>query len=187
MRYCFLILCVLFLSGDIPTASQQDTREPKQRYVLPPDENILLVVASQSDCPIQFENARLILSAVDGEWGVTGQVRNRGTKSIRHFTSVIWVSLGTGGTLGGSDWSSGKVTRELFMPGQIVNLNSEGEIVPLSEKLREKLKLRGPMQAVAVLMVERVVFDDGTIYSEESTSKALRKYFEKVAEGVARN
>lgn len=187
MRCRFFILCVLFLSGGITSGGQQNTRESRQRYVVPPAENILLVVAAQPDSPIQFEDTQLIVSAVDSEWGLTGQVRNRGSKPIRHFTPVIWVSWGTGGTLGGSEWSSGKATDKVFMPGQIIKQNCKGEIVPLTDELRDKLKLRGPMQAVAVLMVERVVFDDGSIYSDEQTSTSLRKYFEKVAERLARN
>lgn len=187
MRYSFLILCLLFLSTAVTSSSQQDTRESKQRYVVPPAENILLVVAAQPNSPIQFENTQFIVSTVDSEWGLTGQVRNRGSKPIRHFTPVIWVSWGTGGTLGGSKWSSGKVTDKIFMPGQIIQQNCKGEIVPLTDELRDKLKLRGPMQAVAVLMVERVVFDDGSMYSDEQTSESLRKYFEKVAERLARN
>ncbi len=187
MRYRFLILGFLFLFGSITSSGQQDTRESKQRYVIPPAENFLLVVAAQPDSPIQFEDTQLIVSAVDSEWGLIGQVRNRGSKPIRHFTPVIWVSWGTGGTLSGSEWSSGKTTDKILMPGQIIKQNCKGEIVRLTDELRDKLKLRGPMQAVAVLMVERVLFDDGSIYSDEQTSKALQKYFEKVAERLARH
>src|SRR6266545_848441 len=45
----------------------------------------------------------------------------------------------------------------------------------------EKLKLEGPMVGLVCLMVARVEFDDGTVYSDESTYKALQAYFEKAA------
>jgi hypothetical protein len=182
MRYSILILSILFSSVSLTAGVHAEPQEPKRHYVVPPAENILLVVASQPGSPVEFRNARLILSTVDSKWGVTGQVRNRSAKPIRSFTATIWSSLGTGGTLVGSEWSSGKVMDRLMQPGQIVEQDCDGEIVLLTDDLRDKLSLRGPMKAVAVLMIERVVFEDGAIYSDESTSKALRDYFTKMAE-----
>ncbi len=67
------------------------------------------------------------------------------------------------------------------MPGQTVPLSSrdkQDEVVPLTEELRDKLKLRAPMKAVIVLMVTAVEFTDGTTYNDEPTQKALETYLE---------
>jgi hypothetical protein len=179
MRFWFLCLCTFVYFGVV---LGQDPRASKQRYVSVPAENILLVVAAQPDCPLQMLDSKLLMSADNGEWGVTGLVHNRGGKPIRYFRTSIWTSMGTGGTLNGSDWSSGKLSGNLIMPGQTVRENCEGQITSLTTELREKLKLTGPMRAVAVLIVERIVFDDGSVYSDESTSQALQKYFETISE-----
>jgi len=50
----------------------------------------------------------------------------------------------------------------------------------MTEDLREKLKLRGPMTAVSVFMILRVEFEDGSVYSDEPTFTALQEYFERV-------
>lgn len=184
MRFKVLMFGALLLSAS-SISRGQCMRESEQRYVIPPAENMLLVVASQPQSPIQFEEAKLVLSAVNGAWGVTAHVRNNGTKAIRSFTPVIWTSLGTGGTLGGTEWSSGKVTDRLFMPGQIVKQDAEGPLIPLTAQLRDKLRLHGGMKAVFVLMVERVVFEDGSVYSDETTSKALQSHFARLAETVS--
>ena len=42
-----------------------------------------------------------------------------------------------------------------------------------------ELKLNGKMQMIVVLMIDKVVFGDGTTYNAETTSKALGEFFEK--------
>jgi hypothetical protein len=56
--------------------------------------------------------------------------------------------------------------------------------VPLTDELRDKFQVRGPMQAVVVLMVVRIEFADGTTYSADSTLKALQGYMRKISDAV---
>jgi hypothetical protein len=179
MRYCFLLVtlaaCVCNAHGQAPNSDTQ------RRYIAPPPANLLLTVASLPDSPLRFENARLLID-VDGRGlAVVAQVRNVGTKPVRYYSPVIWTSMATGGTISGSVWSSGKVHDKVILPGQVVSEEDDIVTVTLTDELRDKLKLKEPMRAVVVLMIERVVFDDGSVYSAEPISKALLEHFEKMA------
>ena len=151
----------------------QEANGDRKRFVVVPPENLLLVVASQPDCALAFDNAQLLTSADgDGTWGATYQLRNRGTKPIKTFTAALWTSWATGGTLR----PKGKVKSGLLLPGQTVQ-GDKDTIVNLTDSLREKLNLGGPMRAIAVLMIEKIEFADGSIYDARTTSQALLDYF----------
>lgn len=70
------------------------------------------------------------------------------------------------------------------MPGKLVPLGGadDYEVVPLTEELRDKLKLRGPARAgIVTYIVVKVRFADGTTYDAEPMSEALRAYTVKLA------
>jgi hypothetical protein len=94
----------------------------------------------------------------------------------------MWTSFGTGGTLTGSGPSSGTITGKLIQPGETIKEHENHRIVPLTTELREKLKLRDTVNAMVILMVKSITFTDGTIYSDESTSKATQSYFERLSD-----
>ncbi|CAN5211559.1 hypothetical protein BH18ACI2_BH18ACI2_04640 [soil metagenome] len=180
MRYRIIIAsCLILLCGsEALSQSQQSGRVEKNQYVVVPREIILPVVVSQPDSPLQFENVKGIGPISGNGGGVRFQLRNRGSKPIR---GVSFAVLTTSGGLWFSDSWPRKLTGEVVMPGQIVPLSNEDqqiEVVPLTEELREKLKLRGPMKAVILLMVTAVEFTDGTTYNDEPTQKALETYLE---------
>lgn len=164
---CFSWLCLL------STASSQETgKQQKWKYVVAPPEQFLVTVAYQPKCPLQFEEVKY-LAGLDGGGSPAFIVRNKGDKPIRAFT------VGSSGwTLG---WSE-KFTKKLLLPGERAFGDDDVEIVPLTGELRDKLKLNGPMRAVIVLMVIRVEYADGSVYSAESTYKALRAYSEDLSE-----
>lgn len=155
-------------------AAQQRAQREKQRYVVAPREVYLLVSASQPDCPLRIEEAKLLLN-VDRGWGISCRLHNQGSRPIRYVRLVAWTSYGTGSTL-----TPSSVGEKIILPGQTVpcDENDTDEIVPLTTELREKLKLQGPMKDVITLMIESIRFTDGTIYSDEETSKALLNYFQ---------
>lgn len=172
-----LSLVLLLMSSTVN--AQQTESGQKRRYVIVPPENFLLVIAAQPDSPLRIENAKFLIGADHG-WGVRCQLRNQGTKPIRFLSLVAWTSYGTGGTLS----PSGRSGEELIMPGQRVSCDegSKAEIVPLTDDLRDKLKLRGPMKAIVALMIESIKFADGSSYTDEVTSKALLTYFQDLPE-----
>ncbi|MBA2705652.1 MAG: hypothetical protein H0U60_17575 [Blastocatellia bacterium] len=186
MRYRLIVLSLLFLWATDTAGGQQNGKREGQRYVIVPNENVLLLIASQPGAPIRFEDTKLLLSIDGRELAVAYKLYNVGTKPIRYLTPMMWTSFGTGGTLTGAGPSSGRVTDELIMPGQTFRDDHLDEIVPLTDELREKLLLRGPMKAIVVLMVQRIAFADGTTYSDDTTAKALHTYFEKLSSKIDR-
>jgi hypothetical protein len=138
-----------------------------------PREVGLVTIAYQPDCPLQFENVSL-LGGVEGGGATDYDLRNRGTKSIRAFT--------VGDSIGGRlSWDVARYHGPV-PPGELVPLRQGGgegeQIIPLTDELREKLKLKGPMQGLLVLMVRRVEFTDGTVYDDEATYKAMVAYMD---------
>lgn len=176
MRPLISIVCLMSLCGlSLHTRAQQLER---RRYVEVPRGEALISIAVQPDCPIQFENVRF-LAGLGGGGGVDFRMRNVGSKPIRSVSYANWNTFGTGGYSG---WP-GKVTEEIVMPGQLVPLpagDSQDEVVPLTEELRSNLKLDGSMKAIIVLMIRRVEYADGTVYTDETQAKKLSVLTEKI-------
>ena len=160
------------------------SQQPKNRqYVIAPPETVFLAVASQPECPLKIENARMLLS-VDGNRPIIYHYRlvNRGAKPIHYFTVVAWHSGGSGGTLGNPAPWDGRITNQLLMPGRVVpdKADTDVEIVPLTAESRTKLGLDGSMKHVTVLLVEHISFSDGSTYDYRKTSQALVDFLEKL-------
>ena len=179
MRHLTL-LCLLTLCLPLVVMSQKGETQVKPRYVLLPPEFSLLTVASQPSCPLQLENARLLYN-IDAE-GNSNRIsygyefRNKGEKPIVDFSVVAWTNYGTGGTLT-NEWGSKGAQ---LLPGQAVTYSEDENrrIVPLTEGLREKLKLNGPLRGITTLIVVRVYFADGSVYQDDKVSNALLKSLE---------
>jgi len=181
MRYRSILFLLLFCLSNT-TNGQEDKQGESGGYVIVPNELVLLVIASQPEAPIRFEEARLLMSVDGRDLAVTYNLYNSGAKPIRYLSAVMWTSYGTGGTLTGSGPSSGAITYELIQPGQTIKEDRRHRIVPLTAKLREKLKLGTTVKAMVVLMVKSITFADGTTYSDESTVKATQSYLEALSE-----
>jgi hypothetical protein len=88
---------------------------------------------------------------------------------------MIVTSLGTGGTLAHFDSS----VRGLLMPGQALDpTNDRSAFVP--SQLSGTMGLDSRIKIIAVLMVGKIVFTDGSIYDGEQTYKALQDYFQEL-------
>lgn len=169
MRYFTSILCFACVCLISTARGQQSNPQEKQRYILMPPEQALLTVASQPDCPLKFE-ATKYLFYIDRGQAFRFQLYNQGTKAIRGYTiAAAGVDEET--------WQA-RSPKEFIMPGKRLSesASNDSELVPLTAELRGKLKLRGPMQAVVVLIVVRVEYADGSVYDDEQTYKALRAY-----------
>jgi len=172
--FCLVSVCI----SSALSQSQQGERVEKNQYVVAPREIALTAAVSQPDSPLQFENMKYLARINGGSGGLCFQLRNRGSKPIR---SASFAVLSAPGGPWFSDGWSGKLTGEVVMPGQTVPLSNgdkQDEVVPLTEQLRDKLKLRAPMKAVIMLMVTAVEFTDGTTYNDEPVYKALEAYLE---------
>lgn len=161
------------------TTSRQEAVPPgKEQAVIVPQEILLPVIVSQPDCPLQFEQA-LIIKYLDGSGGELYRVRNRGEKPIRSYTYAIWTSLNTGDI---NDWRP-KDTFGMLMPRQTVSSPDKGEqieFISLTDELRSKLKLYGPMKGAIIFMIVHIEFADGSVYEAKSKFKALKEYIKKL-------
>lgn len=175
MRFKLGVMSLLLVCSAIAINAQERSTQKKELVVEVPREIVLPTVAYQPNCPLQFENVKL-LAGVDGGVLDSYDLRNRGTKPIRTIT--------IGGSYG-ARWSWDVASQfGPVMPGQLVpDLGDDDwiQVVPLTKELREKLKLQGPMMARTVLMVIRVEFTDGTSYDDEPTYKALQNYLENLS------
>ncbi len=164
---------VIICFGIVSTTTAQQLKQQKEKYVVVPAERVLMTVASQPECGIQFDEVRFIIS-IEGEGSTPSFiVRNNSSKPIREFT------------IGGPDWTmswSEKFTKRLLMPGErAFEDDSNLDIVPLTAKLRERLNLNGPL-AVRVVMVIEVKYADGTTFDARPTYEALQNYTARLAE-----
>lgn len=180
LNYPLSIGCLLIAS--IAYAQRPDRSEIKS-FVSVPREIALPVIVFQPSSPMQFENVQR-LANVDGGGAHIYQLRNRSAKAIRRFTVSYTFGIGTGGS-----WEWGSASGELILPGQLAPTPPGADapkVIPLTDQLREKLALRGPMKTVVFYMVERVEFADGSIYSDESTAAALKSYLDDIEDKVYR-
>lgn len=175
-----IMMSLLLVCSAITINAQERNTQKKELFVEVPRELGLPTVAYQPNCPLQFENVKL-LAGVDGGGVKSYNLRNRGTKPIRS------ISIGNSN---GERWSRDVASQfGPVMPGQLVPDMSDDDwiqVVPLTKELREKLELQGPMRAIIVLMVIRVEFTDGTFYDDEPTYKALQSYLENLSNKLDR-
>ena len=175
IRSCLVLLCALIW---LPTATTQTASEKnKEKYIVAPTENTLLVVASQPDSPLRIENARLLLNTEKSwDFRFLYGLHNQSEKPIRTFSLIFWTSESTGGTI-----TDNRLKEQILLPGQTIAANFDfknNTIIPLTDALQAKLKLGAPMKTITFLIVQNVEFADGTRFSDEKTIDALKKYFE---------
>jgi hypothetical protein len=173
-----IILLIALLCG--ASVYGQEPPHQKFRAVAFPREIGLISVAYQPNCPLRFENAKL-LAGVEGGSLKDYRLRNIGTKAIRSIkigdsTGNVW------------SWDVAK-EHGLIKPGHLIPPWSNEdwvEVVPLTTDLRKRLNLQGPMRAIVVLMVIRVEFMDGSRFDDEQVFNALRVYLDDVQEKLYR-
>jgi hypothetical protein len=171
-NHSYLGPVVVMLLAVFTVMGQQSSSEDHIKAVLIPRDVGLITVVSQPDCPLQFENVRF-LAGVEGGGLTSYDLRNRGNKAIRSFK----VGDSTGSTF---TWDpKGDNRPGPIAPGQLVPWGEDSkEIVPLTDELRDKLKLKGPIQGELALMVIHVEFVDRTSYDDETVYKAMKKYMD---------
>ncbi len=178
MKSSFAMMLLACCISATPLFGQEKAdRKAGQYFVIPPN-ILLLAIASQPECPLLIESARILRSSDAKSPGFYNyQVRNRGTRAITSFTLSIWYSDATGATL-----NPVRLEQELLPTQSIVFpfKNDEFELVPLTDELRDKQRLNKPYETLAVIMVEYVHFSDGSIYHAEELSSVVQNYFLKI-------
>lgn len=179
MRRIAYIFCLTFICLTKVFCVQEAVTTEHQAVIVPSD--ILLPIAvPQPDCSLQFEQP-LIIKYLDGKGGEVFRIRNRGTKPIRFYTYAIWTSINTGNI---NQWES-KDSDHTLLSGQTVS-SSEGDesqqikIVNLTDELKDKLKLHGPMKGLIMFMIVHIEFADGSVFDANPKFKELQDYIEKL-------
>ena len=182
MKFLRAALLITLLCSPLAAQARQAGHPAKPRYVAIPQSDVMLTIASQPDCPIQFENARLLYDQESKRLRYKFDARNRSSKAVAVLAVDEWFAGGTGGTVV-YDW--GKDGR-LLMPGQVTSeLNvDEKQIAPVSQELRKELKLKGEMRNLIVLVVRWVIFADGSDYEGHKDSDATQKYLERLGDSA---
>ena len=134
-------------------------------------ENVALLIAAQPDCPLRMREAKFVESENGSRWGATYLVHNTGTKPIRSFSTMILSSFGTGGTLDHFDSAS---TGKPLLPNQTLKPTDKAV---LRDTPSQVVPAHSRIKMIAVIMVGRIVYTDGSVYDAEPEYKALRDYF----------
>ncbi|MGH9963072.1 MAG: hypothetical protein ACREBC_39145, partial [Pyrinomonadaceae bacterium] len=122
-----------------------------------------------------------------GKTYIRYKARNVSSKAIATFTVISWTSKGAGGTLPVLQW--GKAP--LMYSGDVLDSMKDEqnhEILPLTEELREKLKqdvkmlFEGKMAEIYFLLVDQVLFADGSVYKDKAVSDSLSEFLSRNAE-----
>lgn len=163
-----ILVCLISI-----TMIGQERSASKLQLSIAPPENMLLLVASQPDCPLLIEEPRLLVDLDNrGEKPqFEYKLRSISKKPIRSYTIAAWWHNQTGGTL------RGKQLNKLIYLGDVIQEHGRNyTILPLSNELREKLGSK--MRALVVLSVYQIKYQDGTEYNGEPLSQSMLKFFE---------
>lgn len=175
-------LAAVLLMLSLPSflcAQQSD----KDDYVAIPSEIVLLTITSPPGCPIQFENARLLMSVQRRSYAFSFDVRNVSSKPIANWQPMFWTSEGTGGTL--SSEAAERREEAVLLPGAVFHEDSPS-LLPLTEDLRKRLNLDKARHELVVLVINQVIFQDGTRYESGSFVAAVRSYVDQLATDLNR-
>jgi hypothetical protein len=176
MRSLAIVASIVVAGLVNPAIGQLPDRKEKFRCFVEPADIILTVVAYQPDSPLEFVQA-LPIHEVDSGVAQVFQVRNRSRKPIRSFIVATVTSVG-----GGSKWGiKERALLTLLKPGDVYPSTIEGatiEIVPLTQELRNRHGLQGPMKGVVTFIIVRVESSDGSIYDAENVYDALKSFSE---------
>jgi hypothetical protein len=179
MKYIKFLLLVAFLSLSI--YSQEKVKQEKPLYAVIPSTDVMVMIASQNDSPLQIENARVLYNLNTNRLSYQWDFRNKGKKPIVGFLVDAWHANGAGGTL----TNSREAKKEILKPGGFVKDDlDEKQIVPLTKEIREQLKLNSKMRSFVVLIVRYVFFKDGTQYDGLKTSDLLNDFLGKYGDCI---
>src|SRR5258708_5439680 len=137
----WLLVSVIFFGVVTTGYFQESNDQDRHRFVVIPVDQGLALITPQSDCPLKFEDIT-VLSNMKGLWIPGFKLRNQGIKPIRAFTVAA---------AGNGEWGwQAPDSLHYLMPGQIAPLegNKSDEDVPLTDVLRDKLNIRGPMKGI---------------------------------------
>jgi len=168
---CSTLALVFLTSLQLPFFWSQSKPEREKVFLIPGDD-IAVVIACQPDCPIAFVNPRCFGFLQGGGGGQIYQIQNRGAKAIKGYTLAILNSSG------GLTERTAKPRRHLqpeeTTPRSLDDWNLD--IVPLTDQIREKLRVDGHLKGLTLFMIVSVEFADGSTYDARSEYESLKTF-----------
>lgn len=177
LRTCLAF--IFLLSSSLVVLGQKNSPEAKNaQYARVPSEEVLVTIASQPNCPVKIEEAEFFLKGEGHGYLIKYKARNVSAKQVNFFSVVAWNATGSGGTVGNPLFTSNLI----LSPGETVDSKKEGkdyEVIPITDALQEKLQPRSEMKTFYILLVDKVVFSDGTTYDGKKLSESLNSFLVK--------
>ena len=172
-----VITILIFQFVFVTVALPQQNREGKLKVISIPARSVVIFVAVQPDCPLEFESVELFVSE-DGEKPILRYVlKNGSAKAIRYFslsfynkyTIKEWGKYGisTGLTVGREDGSGPNL---LFHNDLFESLNQKDfQIIPVNKRVEDLLQSSngdGLTRIAYFGLIKKIVFEDGSTFVE---------------------
>lgn len=168
MRYLAMVSILLVATG---TGLSQG----KSKYETVPNHVALVAIASQANCPLKIEDATFLKRVDQPGVLIKYRLRNVSNKPIE-WASVM-IRYWSGG--GGNSTPMPRV-KKVLLPNETLESVSEPidyEIVGI-HKSDEKPPSREEMKTLCILLVDKVLFSDGSVYEDAKTLDALDRFLE---------
>jgi hypothetical protein len=165
---------VLLLVFFFVTATNLAQQAPSKAKAVVIPSGIYMPTVAQPDCPLKIEKA-FVGKMLDGTEQMFFQARNTGSKPIVSF-QIDMVGSNGGGQSAFFPYKRGQAS---VLPGAVAppGLKEDSvEFVPLTEDLKQKLRLTGKMRVIALFMVLKVEFQDGTTYDAMPLLNSLEEH-----------
>ena len=167
MRHLALLIILIATTG--VAMSQQ-----RPKYETVPDHTVLLAIASQANCPIKIESATFLKRVNEAGVLIKYRIRNVSNKPIEFVSLMIQSSSGTGENF----MPLGRSGR--LLPNETIESAREGIDYDVVGVYKSEKKSGSPgeeLKTIDVLLVDRVLFTDGTKYEDTRTRDALSRFF----------
>jgi hypothetical protein len=168
MRYLVMVSILLVATG---TGQSQG----KSKYETVPNHVVLVAIAFQANCPLKIEDATF-LKRVDQPGGmIKYRLRNVSNKPIEWVSVTIRHWSGSGGNS-----TPMPRVKKVLLPNETLEAASEPidyEIVAVY-KSDQKPSSREEMKTLCILLVDKVLFTDGSVYEDSETLDALDRFLE---------
>lgn len=163
------VLCLTLVNFSILAQEKQ-----KLKAVVIPSDIYFPTVVAQPECPLKIEKA-FVAKMLDGTEEMFLQIRNVGDKPVLSFQAYIIGSNGSGVT---SMYPYDR-NQSSVLPGAVAppGLKEKSvEFVPLTEELKQELRLTGKMRVITFFMILKVEFQNGSRYDATKLRDSLEEH-----------
>ncbi len=168
MRYLAMV-SILFV------ATGTGLSQGKSKYETVPSHVALVAIASQANCPLKIEGATF-LKRVDQPGGlIKYRLRNVSNKPIEWVSVTIRYASGSGGNA-----TAMPRVKKVLLPNETLEAASEPvdfEIVGVYKPDQKPSSSEG-LKTLCILLVDKVLFTDGSVYEDPKTLDALDRFLE---------